>query len=247
VLDFYPTLEHEGKIHGLLVAAVSETVEALIATLGKARLRVDVVDLAPLGLARAAQRLAPDDCVAMLHLGDHTSYVVVTELGVPRFVRIIPATLPTAAVRARSAAPVEATPAPVEAPVRELALVGAGGGSPEDAAALPTLRGRAAARHGAMDPAVADMMSRVRDTIAFYDARPGTERSVSAVLVSGAGAGAPGMTEALDAALDVPVRSIAANDLVGSAAHAAPQGDLARNLVPTIGVILGEVPGWGRA
>jgi type IV pilus assembly protein PilM len=255
VLDFYPTLEHEGKIHGLLVAAVSETVEALIATLGKARLRVDVVDLAPFGLARAAQRLAPDDCVAMLHLGDHTSYVVVTELGVPRFVRIIPATLPTAAVRARSAAPVEATPAPVEAPVRELALVGAGGGSPEDAAALPTslptslptLRGRAAARHGAMDPAVADMMSRVRDTIAFYDARPGTERSVSAVLVSGAGAGAPGMTEALDAALDVPVRSIAANDLVGSAAHAAPQGDLARNLVPTIGVILGEVPGWGRA
>ena len=251
VLDFYPTLEHEGKIHGLLVAAVSETVEALISTLGKARLRVDVVDLAPFGLARAAQRLAPSECVAMLHLGDHTSYVVVTEFGVPRFVRIIPATLPTAAVRARTAAPVEATVAPVEAPVRELALVGAGVGVPDEAvalpASLPTLRGRAAARHGAMDPAVADMMSRVRDTIAFYDARPGTERPVSSVLVSGAGAAAPGMTEALDAALDVPVRAIAASDLLASAGDAAPADDLARNLVPTIGVVLGEVPGWGRA
>lgn len=259
VLDFYPTIEYSGQIHGLLVAAVAETVEMLIAALAKARVRVDVVDLAPFGLARAAQQLAADECVAMVHLGDHTSYVVVVETVVPRFVRIIPATLPTAAVRART----EAVPTPADAtlaktPEPELALVGADGetkprgwahpGSSDaiaDVGVLPTLR--AAMRHGSADPAIADMVARVRDTIAFYDARPGTPRAVSAVYVSGGGADAPGMATALDAALKIPTQLISTSDLLGWRGEDVLTGDLARNLVPTLGMVLGEAMSWSRA
>ena len=259
VLDFYPTIEYDGQIHGLLVAAVSETVEVLIAALAKARVRVDVVDLAPFGLARAAQQLAADECVAMVHLGDHTSYVVVVETVVPRFVRIIPATLPTAAVRARTEAAASPTgAAPAHTPEPDLALVGAEGetmphgwvhpGSFEAIAGVtvvPTLR--AAMRHGSADPAVADMVARVRDTIAFYDARPGTPRPVGAVYVSGGGTEAPGMATALDAALKMPTQLISTGDLLGWRGDGGPTGDLARNLVPTLGMVLGEATPWSRA
>ena len=58
VLDFLPIAEAEGKTSGLLVAAVSQTVSTLLATLRKARLRAEAVDFAPFGLARAAGTLA---------------------------------------------------------------------------------------------------------------------------------------------------------------------------------------------
>ncbi|MET0295792.1 MAG: pilus assembly protein PilM, partial [Microbacterium sp.] len=105
VLDFYATSQSGDQVSGLLVAAVSETVEGLISAVAKAKLSVDVVDLAPFGLARAVARVAaPDETVAAFHLGDHTSYVVVLEGGIPRFVRIIPVDIVTSAVRAREVA-----------------------------------------------------------------------------------------------------------------------------------------------
>ncbi|MFI8594784.1 type IV pilus biogenesis protein PilM [Microbacterium sp. NPDC078428] len=252
VLDFYPTLEHDGKIHGLLVAAVAETVETLIRTLAKARLKVDVVDLAPFGLARAAQKLAPTDCVAMVHLGDHTSCVVIVDAGVPRFVRIIPATLPTAVVRGRAdAARAGAGDPSVPAPVRELALAGGTSGAADGAPSLdtpsvPTLRARASARAGSLDPVVAEMVARVHDTITFYDERPGTIRPVSGVFVSGAGFAASGMDAALGEAMRVPMLAVTAGELLPGPG-APSEGDLPLDLVPALGVLLREVPAWSRA
>ncbi|MGA7147531.1 MAG: pilus assembly protein PilM, partial [Microbacterium sp.] len=113
VLDFFPTSQEAGQISGLLVAAVAETVEQLISTITKAKITVDVVDLAPFGLARAVTRVAAaGETVAALHLGDHTSYVVILRDGVPRFVRIIPIEIVTEAVRQRELATLAADAEP---------------------------------------------------------------------------------------------------------------------------------------
>ena len=58
VLDFYASSQEGDQITGLLVAAVAETVEQLVTAVGKAKLTVDAVDLAPFGLARGVSRLA---------------------------------------------------------------------------------------------------------------------------------------------------------------------------------------------
>jgi type IV pilus assembly protein PilM len=102
VLDFYPVSEDAGQVTGLLVATVAETVEDLVGVVGKAKIPVSVVDLAAFGLARSVARVAaPGETVAALHLGDHTSYVVVLRDGVPKFVRLIPVDIATEAVRQR--------------------------------------------------------------------------------------------------------------------------------------------------
>lgn len=233
VLDFYPYAEQDGQVQGLLVAAVAETIETLIATLAKAKLSVDVVDLVPFGLARVAHRLGrPGEATAMVHIGDHTSYVVVSVDGVPRFVRIIPIDIPTAAARARTssgAIGVIVTPEP------ELALAGAGAGSG------PISRGRSQLRTQAeAAPAVADFAARVRSTLAFYRDRPGATR-ITTVCVSGAGLAAEGMRSELDRVFDVPAQTVTARAILTMRGASAPSTDLDLNLVSTIGLTLGEV------
>jgi type IV pilus assembly protein PilM len=112
VLDFYQLGQEGGQVHGLLVAAVSETIEQIISTLGRAKLRVVGVDLTAFGLARASAVIANAGAtVAMVHVGDHTTQVVVARGGIPQFVRLIPVDVPTAAVvRANTAAGESAPP-----------------------------------------------------------------------------------------------------------------------------------------
>jgi type IV pilus assembly protein PilM len=121
VLDFFPVSEHDGQVTGLLVAAVAETVEKLVATLAKAGLRTDLVDLVPFGLARLAGRLSPGESVAMVHVGDHTTHIVIAVDGVPRFVRVIPIDVPTAATALRAAAERTDAPAALDPVVADLA------------------------------------------------------------------------------------------------------------------------------
>jgi type IV pilus assembly protein PilM len=225
VLDFYPVSQADDQVTGLLVAAVSETVEELIATLAKAKLQVEAVDLVPFGLARVARALgAPGETVAVLHVGDHTSYVVIAVDGIPRFVRIIPIDVPTAAVRLREQQSVR---------VDELDRL------LETVPAQP-IRGRAALRSGnASDPTVADLVSRLRSTLAFYGNRTDAS-TVTTVFLCGAGAMAPGVFGALSAALDATVRVISAEDVVKTTDAGAPVDEFRTNLVGTIGVTLGE-------
>ncbi|MDX2377136.1 pilus assembly protein PilM [Microbacterium sp. LRZ72] len=224
VLDFYPVQTSGDRVHGLLVAAVAETVEQLITTLGKARLHVEVVDVAPFGLARVGGRLAPrDETVAMVHLGEHTSYVVVAIAGVPRFVRIIPVDLPVEGDQTAEA-PAEAL---------ELAGVGAAG-----APAPRTLRSRAAGRWSALEPAYADLVERVHSTIGFYNDREGAAQ-IGSVFVSGAAAAAPGVLDALAAQLPAPVRPVVADEVVRLGPGVAPE-QLTANMLPTVGLTLGE-------
>lgn len=236
VLDFYPASQEGDQVSGLLVAAVAETVEQLIAAVSKAKLTVDVVDLAPFGLARAVARVCPpQEAVAAFHLGDHTSYVVVVEAGIPRFVRIIPVDIVTGAVRARELAAfaeiADEAPAPVEEVLETV--------PPSEAA--PARRLRSAARVarpiGMTESAVVDLAGRLRSTLAFYADRSGGQ-PIRRVLISGAGAAAPGVAQALAESLPVPVDHLDVTALV--AGKKLPVGEDALNLVATVGLAMGE-------
>lgn len=222
VLDFYPATQTDDRVSGLLVAAVSETVEQLIAAATKAKLTVERVDLAPFGLARVAHTIAPGgEPVGMIHVGDHTTYVVVAAAGVPRFVRIIALDLPTAAVRERS---------PETVPAVE----------PDDEGGVfaPALRSRFG-RGASLEPAVRDLVERLNSTISFYRDRRSSE-PVTAVHLSGAGIAVPGMMAALTSELPSQLTPLRLSDVIASKQPFEPDGDHDLNFVTTIGVVLGE-------
>lgn len=238
VLDFYPVSQEGGQVTGLLVAAVAETVEDLVSTIGRAKIEVEVVDLAPFALARAVTRVAaPGETVAALHLGDHTSYVVVVQDGVPRFVRIIPVDIATVAVRVReSAGAVEAEVEAAPALEEILETVPAADGD------VP-LRRRSAARAvarptpGMSSAAIDDLVMRLGSTLRFYADRS-ADAPVTRVLVSGAGAAIDGIPAALAASLPIPVEVLAASGVFAfKTAIASADDDL--NLVTTAGLALG--------
>lgn len=231
VLDFCPVAQEQDQVSGLLVAAVAETVDELVTAVARAKLTVDVVDLAPFGLVRAVTgAAAADETVAALFLGDHTTYVVVVQNGVPRFVRIIPMEIMTAAVRERLAAsePADETP-PVE-PVLETVP------------ASEPLRRRASVRGLARtvvmsESDIHEVVTRLGSTLRFYADRS-ADAPVTRVLLSGAGAAVPGIAEALAASLPMPVQLIGASSIASSKLE-FPPGDVDLNLVSTIGLAMG--------
>src|SRR6187200_1347339 len=104
VLDFYPLSQQGDQLSGLLVAAVAENIEQIIATLSKVKVRARAVDLSAFGLARVTAPLAPaDETIATISIGDHTTQVVVARAGIPQFVRLLPIDVATGAARGRAA------------------------------------------------------------------------------------------------------------------------------------------------
>lgn len=226
VLDFFPLNQQGDQVSGLLVAAVSETIEQIIGTLDKVKLRARGVDLTSFGLARATARLAPaEQTVATIFIGDHTTQVVVARGGVPLFVRILPIDVPTAAAT-------RGAPIPLDA-VAELES------SLELVPAAPGTRMRGALRSSAGHPVIADLSARLRSTLAFFASRP-TATPIDQVFVSGAGISVNGLLPALTAALDLPLIAVGVEDVVG-VKSVRPSGDLSMNLVSTVGIALGEV------
>lgn len=231
VLDFYPVSEEGGNVHGLLVAAVSETIEDLVETVNRAKLRVERVDLAPFGLARVAKAVGQEnEAVVMIHIGDHTTYVVAAVNGVPRFVRIIPAEIVTAATERRNTVEILE-----EEPV-EVALV-------TDRRGRASLRVQAGEASTAVAEAteaaasITDLARRLRSTVDFYASRAGGVK-LAAILVSGAGAANPAVIPALQSALGYPVRTVDLAAVLGATGDV--EEEVALNLVGTIGIVLGE-------
>ncbi len=226
VLDYYPTSQDGDQVTGLLVAAVSETIEKIVTTFGRAKIRIAGVDLTAFGLARAAHRIHPTGTVAIVYAGDHTTQVVVIRDGIPDFVRVIPVDLQTAAVQRRTGG------IDVSVPVleHEESLVLSGG-----------VRQRSMLRSTSADRPVADFVARVRSTLAFYQNRPGAH-AIDQVLITGAGVGVEGLVESLSTAVESPARVIAVTDVIFGHG-AAPVGDLAFNLVSTLGLALGPANG----
>jgi len=95
LLDFYPISEGAGDsgpvVHGLLVAAIKESVMANVNAVREAGLMPVNVDLIPFALSRVLVRgpLARGT-VALIDIGASTTNVVVSTGGVPQFVRMIP-------------------------------------------------------------------------------------------------------------------------------------------------------------
>jgi type IV pilus assembly protein PilM len=234
VLDFYPVSQEGDQVSGLLVAAVAETVDELVTAVSKAKLTVDVVDLAPFALARAVSGVAAaGETLAALYLGDHTTYVVVVQDGVPRFVRIIPMEIATEAVRTRAAIGDGVEPTPAMEEVFETV-------PPSDAPTRRRSAQRGAARTISMsEEDIREVVSRLGSTLRFYADRS-AEAPVTRVLLSGAGAAVPGVAEALTASLPMPVQVVGLSSILQTKGALA-SNDVDFSLVSTAGLAMGVV------
>ncbi|WP_374977779.1 type IV pilus biogenesis protein PilM [Microbacterium trichothecenolyticum] len=228
VLDFFPLSQEGDQVSGLLVAAVSENIEQIISTLAKIKVRAQAVDLSAFGLARVTAPLASrEETVATVNIGDHTTQVVISRGGVPLFVRLLPIDVATAASRRQS----------VEVAEPELALAVAGNGMGAGAGLAPAGRTRGAIR-AATPPGVSDLAARLRSTLAFFGSRP-MAAPLTRMFVTGAGAGVEGVLPALAAAIDTPTTVVSVGDVI-SMSTPPPAGEVALNLVGTVGIALGE-------
>lgn len=228
VLDFFPLSQDGDQVSGLLVAAVSENIEQIISTLAKVKVRAQAVDLAAFGLARVTAPLAsPEETVATVSIGDHTTQVVISRGGVPLFVRLLPIDVATAATRRHNTEAVQ--------PELELAAVAAGNGSATGLTVPSRTRGSIRA---ATPPGVSDLAARLRSTLAFFGSRAAAV-PLSRVFVTGAGAAVDGILPALGAAIDTPMTIVSVGDVISMSAP-PPAGEVALNLVGTVGIALGE-------
>ena len=226
VMDYFPFAESEGHLRGLLVAARADTIDTLVSTLAMARLSVETIDVVPFGLARLSSRLGRlGDATAMVHVGDHTSYIVVAVDGVPEFVSIVPADISTSAARHRA----HSGPIPTVRP-RELALAGGAAGATTSADTVGLLTSSSVLTTASPQVALA---GRVRSALSFYRNRPGAARG-SKVCVSGAGIAAEGVRGELARVLEVSPQIVAAHAIVSLRGASVPSTDLDLNLVSTI-------------
>ncbi|MFB7890769.1 type IV pilus biogenesis protein PilM [Microbacterium sp. NPDC056044] len=230
VLDFFPLSQEGDQVSGLLVAAVSENIEHIISTLAKVKVRAQAVDLAAFGLARVTAPLAsPDETVATVNIGDHTTQVVISRGGVPLFVRLLPIDVATAATRRHSAEIAE--------PELELAAVAAGNGFGNATRLGAPSRARGSIR-AATPPGVSDLAARLRSTLAFFGSRPNSA-PLTRVFATGAGAAVEGVMPALTSAIDTPMKVVPVGEVI-SMSTPPPAGEVALSLVGTVGIALGE-------
>ncbi|NMM16801.1 MAG: type IV pilus assembly protein PilM [Cellulomonas sp.] len=94
LLDFYPTStsdsERGREVHGMLVAAVRDTVTANVLTVESAGLRPIMVDLNAFALLRGMTRGSlAQRTVALVDIGARVTNVVIAAGGVPRFIRTL--------------------------------------------------------------------------------------------------------------------------------------------------------------
>lgn len=203
VLEAVPAAEGAGSDaepmqRVLFAAAHRDTVETLAAAVRAAGVRVAAVDLVPLALVRALGRRVGTNgpaAEALVSVGAGTTVVVIHESGLPRFVRIVGA-------GGRSAT------AAIE---RDLDL------TTEEAEAVKRDAGGDPAVEAAVSAATAastrDVVEAVRGSIDFYrgqaDARP-----VVQVTLTGGGAQARGLADAIGAAVDLPTAMAQPRNLI---------------------------------
>ncbi|WP_449282381.1 type IV pilus biogenesis protein PilM [Leucobacter sp.] len=245
VIDFYPVSQEQDQLSGLLVAAVAETVTEMVDTVARARLHVERVDLAPFGLLRAIGMLTDSaETVALVHLGLHTGYVVVAAQGVPHFVRIIPIELapaspetegPQAAQDGQPPQQPQPEPARAEQPAPGTAE------TPRDPMTL-LFGDREPEPEPLAQERIDDLVSQVVDTMRFHVDRS-QNRGIDRVILTGAGAGIPGVYTAFRNRLRLPVKLVGAHHLSQTDARARHgQEDL--ELLTTVGLAMQETRSW---
>ena len=187
ILDFYPISEENSDngpaVNGLLVAAVKDAVTANIGAANRAGLTATHVDLIPFALARAMAPVGVSRGMeAIVSIGADSTNVVVTQDGVPHFVRIIPSGGDDI-TRALSNRLKIGMPQ-AELLKREVGLE----------AATATLEQRPAVE--VIYELVGEQLTAVRNTLTFHlNSRPGS--TLSRILVSGGGGELRGIVRAM--------------------------------------------------
>ncbi len=196
LLDFYPISEGEGEsgpvVHGLLVAAIKESVLANVNAVRQAGLNPVHVDLIPFALTRALLRgpLARGT-VAIIDIGASTTNIVISTAGVPQFVRMIPAggeDLTRSLVNS-----MELSPQAAEGFKRQRGLGQFAGGSEQERRAAEVIRESAG-----------ELLSSLRNTINYFvNTRPNDP--IQGIVLSGGGARLTGLVQALGDLTRIPV------------------------------------------
>lgn len=187
ILDFYPISEGDGEagpvVNGLLVAAVKEAVTANVAAVTKAGLTATQVDLIPFALARALTPVGVSRGLeAIVSIGANSTNVVITQDGVPHFVRIVPSGGDdiTRALSTRLSLPL----LQAEQLKRSVGL---------DAAAAPADQRQAVE---IVYEVAGEQLTSIRNTLTFHlNSHPGV--ALSRILISGGGAELRGIERAL--------------------------------------------------
>lgn len=196
ILDFYPAAREttgEGEmLRGILVAARRDAAEAVTATLLRARLQPVAMGITPFALARAIEPVGTaTDRVLSIGIGVALTNLIVTEAGVPRFVRTV--SLGDVDVVAAIARRLQISQAEAVA-VR--ARYGVRPEHDDDPAAIAAVE----ANHSASW----DILSSIRDTVAYY-ASANPDAPIDRVVLTAGGGEFPGFLKVLGDLLGLPV------------------------------------------
>jgi type IV pilus assembly protein PilM len=195
LLDFYPVSQSQSEngpvINGLLVAAVKDAVLANVRTAELAGLTPVDVDLIPFALSRVlVSRPGLNGCIALIQIGSNTTTVVVSNDGVPQFVRIIPTG--GADLTDALCAELDVQRHEAEAIKRSLGLA-TRVASPDEQRAVETIY------HN-----VNELLTSLRNTINYFvNTRP--DARIDGIVITGGGAELPGLPEALGEMTRLPV------------------------------------------
>lgn len=195
MLDFYPVSESQGDngpvVHGLLIAALKEAVNANVEAVRLAGLTPVEVDLIPFALTRlfATSRA---EAVVVVDIGGTTTNVVVAVGGVPEFVRIIPTGGDEVTQGIANRLGLEL---PAAENLKRTSRIGRAGQQihPDELQAIEVVT-----------ESSFDLLSSLRNTVEYYvNARP--EHRPTRIVLSGGGAQLTGLPEALADLTRIPV------------------------------------------
>lgn len=194
LLDFFPTDELDGPngrmVHGMLVAAQRDTVNANVLAVEGAGLHPMMVDLNAFALMRALARGEfADRIIALVEIGASVTNVVIAAHGVPRLVRTLPAGGQDVTNAVASSMGIAGPDA--ESLKRELGV----------GYSVPTDRAPAGEAIGTV---TRTLVEAVRNTFVYYSGNhPGA--AIEGVVLTGGGAHLPGLGQYLSSASRLPV------------------------------------------
>lgn len=233
LLDYYPISEGQGEsgpvVHGLLIAAIKESVLANVASVRQAGLNPVQVDLIPFALTRVLARGGSEHgTVVLVDVGASTTNVVVVTDGVPQFIRMIPAggqDLTNALSTRLEISPEQANQAKRSRGISNMP---------------PSSEGERMVAEVIAESA-GEMVTSLRNTINFYfNTRPQVQ--MRALILTGGGGDLPGFARALSDNLRVPVVAADAFSTVDVSRNAARDlGPDRQSMTVALGLALGSV------
>lgn len=229
LLDYYPTSESDGAdghmVHGLLVAATRDTVNANLMAVESAGLRPVVVDLNAFALVRAQSVAGVNGRVAaLIDIGASSTEVVVTAHGMPRLVR----TLPTGGQHVTDAVAAALNVAHAEADAIKR-QVGVGFAVPRDFEAAAEV----------INHVSQGMVESIRNTLVYYASNnPGQQIEVA--VLTGGGAYLNGLGQYISSATRLPVvmADVLAPLTIARSAELGPYQGVESTLAVPVGLAL---------